>query len=129
MTIELATRPSAVQRGLLAATPDAPIDHAHLGRYTMGNRALEFEVLHLFAGQAPETLAALKSARCEKSWHMAAHALKGSARAVGAWQVARAAESAEAAGCDGLDSSQLIGRLEQALREAHRYICGLSQPA
>lgn len=110
------------------ARADTPIDHAHLARYTMGNRALELEVLHLFAGQAPETFASLKSANCDKSWHMAAHTLKGSARAVGAWQVARAAENAEEAGRKGLNSQLIIGRLERALHEADSYIAGLPQP-
>ena len=54
----------------------APIDHRHLARYTLGNRALEVDVLHLFADQAPLTLADLVGAMSDKAWHMAAHTLK-----------------------------------------------------
>ncbi|MFN3867563.1 MAG: hypothetical protein ACK4MF_00690, partial [Hyphomicrobiaceae bacterium] len=50
-----------------AARPTADkcaIDHAHLARYTLGDQALEVEVLELFVGDAPRTLARLRAA-CE----------------------------------------------------------------
>ncbi len=72
-----------------------PVDLAYLGRFTFGNRELEREVLYLFAQQVPAYLKALEEAVDQKSWHAAAHTLKGSARAVGAWRVARGAEAAE----------------------------------
>jgi HPt (histidine-containing phosphotransfer) domain-containing protein len=78
----------------------APIDHAHLARYTLGERALELEILDLFIDEAPRTLSRLKSlasvAPCDaKSWVHGCHTLKGSARAVGANEVAIAAEIGE----------------------------------
>jgi HPt (histidine-containing phosphotransfer) domain-containing protein len=103
-----------------------PIDHAHLARYTMGNRALEIEVLQLFAGQAPSTLASLRDAGCAKSWHMAAHTLKGSARCVGAKVVAGLAEEAEQAGHSSPQRDVLMRRLDAALSEASDYIAGLA---
>jgi HPt (histidine-containing phosphotransfer) domain-containing protein len=72
-----------------------PIDFTYLRRFTAGNRALEREVLALFVDAAPNYLQALDDAVTAKEWHDAAHTLKGSARAVGAWRVARAAENAE----------------------------------
>lgn len=75
---------------------DTPIDWAHLSRYTMNDRALEQEVLGLFAMEAPRYLAQLQSATSHKAWIEAAHTLKGSARAVGAWAIAECAQAAEA---------------------------------
>lgn len=77
-----------------------PIDHAHLARYTLGDRALELEILDLFLDEAPRTLNRLKdlAATCPcdpKDWIAGCHTLKGSARAVGAAEVAAAAERGE----------------------------------
>lgn len=75
---------------------DTPIDWAHLSRFTLSDKALENEVLGLFAMDAPRYLAKMIAARGRKDWIEAAHTLKGSARAVGAWNVAECAEAAEA---------------------------------
>lgn len=71
------------------------IDLAHLRRFTLGDEALELEILGLFIDQVPVTIQALKEARTDRDWVVAAHTLKGSARAVGAWRLARIAEYAE----------------------------------
>lgn len=123
----MVTLAAASAPGLLA-TPKpraaGPIDHAYLSRYTFGNRALELEVLQLFADQAPDYLADLKAATTEKAWRDAAHTLKGSARAVGALVVAERAEKAEALKADPnvATRARAIGLLEEALDEARRYI-------
>jgi HPt (histidine-containing phosphotransfer) domain-containing protein len=75
---------------------ETPIDWAHLSRFTMNDRALEQEVLGLFAIEAPRYLAQLNAAADRKDWIEAAHTLKGSARAVGAWAIAECAQAAEA---------------------------------
>ena len=108
-----------------------PIDHTFLARYTFGNRALEIEVLQLFAHQAPDYLEALKSAATEKSWRDAAHTLKGSARAVGALQVAERAERAEAlrASPDINAKACAVVLLDEALADALRHIASLADPA
>ncbi|MEZ5855759.1 MAG: Hpt domain-containing protein [Hyphomicrobiaceae bacterium] len=80
------------------AAASQPIDHAYLSRYTMGNSELEAEVLDLFVDQAPEYMMQMRNAATDKAWRDAAHTLKGSARAVGALEVAKCAEEAEAAG-------------------------------
>ena len=80
------------------ARPDAgtkPVDLVYLGRFTLGNLALEAEVLDLFMTHTPRYLADLGAAVTAKEWHDAAHTLKGAARGVGAWRVARCAEMAE----------------------------------
>ena len=87
--------PDAHVRGTPEPTAPWPVDLIHLRRYTMGDKQLEAEVLDLFAGELPKTVAALKRAATEEAWKMAAHTLKGSARAVGAWRLARAATVAE----------------------------------
>ena len=120
MTIQLI--PSAI----VATQSPAPIDHAHLSRYTMGNRALELEVLHLFADQAPNTFDELEHASTGKARHMAAHTMKGSARAVGAGRVGKAAEDAEVAGHDHAERHLMLARLRTALDEVKAYIDNLS---
>ena len=78
-----------------ADTAAPPIDLAHLARYTLGNRALDREILELFAGQAPQTIERLRAAETARQWHEAAHTMKGSARAVGAFALADLAETVE----------------------------------
>lgn len=72
-----------------------PIDLTYLGRFTLGDRALESEVLALYVKHAPQYLAGLANAATAKAWHDAAHTLKGASRGIGAWRVARCAETAE----------------------------------
>lgn len=72
-----------------------PVDLEHLRRFTLANRVLEKEILELFLAQLPITVAALAAARSERDWKVAAHTIKGSSRAVGAWRLALAAEQAE----------------------------------
>jgi HPt (histidine-containing phosphotransfer) domain-containing protein len=102
-----------------------PIDLAHLSRYTLGNVALQCEVLQLFVEQAPTTLAQLSSAETEKAWRDAAHTLKGSARAVGAWRVGGCAERAESISVRAQEKERVIEGLQAALDEARRYIAVL----
>jgi HPt (histidine-containing phosphotransfer) domain-containing protein len=73
-----------------------PVDLAHLARSTMGDRSLEREVLALFARQATLLLDRMRQAEAASVAGIA-HTLKGSARGIGAWQVADAAERLEAA--------------------------------
>jgi HPt (histidine-containing phosphotransfer) domain-containing protein len=100
----------------------APVDFAHLQRYTLGDRSLELEVLHLFAAQAPLTMEVLRRAHTARAWRDAAHTLKGSARAVGAWQVARCAEKLEQLAGSADEACAALERLERALDEASQYI-------
>src|SRR5438477_13201125 len=77
---------------------EEPLDIFHLRRFTLGDRRLELEILNLFIDQVPLTIVALQNARNDHDWLNAAHTLKGSARAVGAWRLAKLAERAERLG-------------------------------
>jgi HPt (histidine-containing phosphotransfer) domain-containing protein len=79
----------------------AAIDEIHLERMTLGDRRLEREVLELFLRQTTILLDRIVNALPPLA-AAAAHTLKGSARGIGAWRVARAAELLEqAAGENG----------------------------
>jgi HPt (histidine-containing phosphotransfer) domain-containing protein len=108
-----------------------PVDLAHLGRYTLGNRALEKEVLDMFCEQASASTVNLRAARDAKAWKIAAHTVKGSARAVGAWTVAELAQQAESLGfyAPELERWQIIGAIESALADATAHIQALYHAA
>lgn len=74
---------------------DAPIDLAHLGRMTLGDHAVEREVLAMFAAQAADLANRLAAMPADAD--RLVHTLKGSARAIGAFRVADAAAELEAA--------------------------------
>jgi HPt (histidine-containing phosphotransfer) domain-containing protein len=73
-----------------------PIDLAHLARMTLGDLSLEREVLQLFGRQADMLVTRMQTA-APAVVAAAAHTLKGSARGIGAWEVADAAEKVELA--------------------------------
>ena len=110
------------------ANADAPIDRAYLARFTLGNAALEREVLYLFAEHAPTYLLQLMAAETERAWYEAAHTLKGSARAVGAKRVALEAERAEAmkGPREPNERTARIDALASGLDEVRRYIADLA---
>lgn len=72
-----------------------PVDLVHLSRSTLGNQELEREVLQLFCVQARIYFERLEAAADRTAWAEAAHTIKGSAKGIGAWAVAWAAETAE----------------------------------
>lgn len=89
----------SIARPGVAAAPGQPsgrpLDLVHLSRQTMGDRALEIELLGLFDKQAGQVIARLTSglAGGDTKWRRdLSHTLKGSARAIGACQVAEAAQ-------------------------------------
>lgn len=101
-----------------------PVDHEHLRRYTLSDRGLEIEVLRLFLAQIPLTVESLKFASMDRDWVVAAHTLKGSARAVGVHRLAQLALEAEQLGgiMDKDACSCLIAKIEAAAIEAETYI-------
>jgi HPt (histidine-containing phosphotransfer) domain-containing protein len=107
-----------------------PVDRAYLARFTRGNADLEREILDLFATQAPLYVERLRRAEDEKSWREAAHTLKGSASAVGAWRVVACAKAAEAlAGSADFAAvaprSEALAELAGAVDAACRYVAQL----
>ncbi|MFN0218469.1 MAG: Hpt domain-containing protein [Hyphomicrobium sp.] len=123
-----AQRSNGGSSGLAFAGPDPhaqPVfDLTHLRRYTLGDRELEREVLDLFLGQLPATISALRQAVSDHEWKMAAHSLKGSGRAVGAWSLAQLAEQAER--LPGVADAQRCGEhidlIEQAAADVRAFI-------
>ena len=107
------------------------IDHVHLERMTLGDRSLEREVLEIFARQTAMTLERIAGAGRART-AAAAHTLKGSARGIGAWRVAEAAERLEQVAANAADEAALlaaIGELETASLEAQVAIgLRLSEP-
>lgn len=71
------------------------IDRAHLRQMTFSDTALEQEVLGLFDRQAASMLELIPAAKPD-ALPALAHAVKGSARGIGAWRVAQAAGVLEA---------------------------------
>ena len=99
---------------------DGPIDFEHLGRMTLGDAILEHEVLAMFAAQAVGLMRALAILPADAG--ELAHKLKGSARAIGAFQVADAAERLEAAIRTGDDRSEVLAELDDAVAQARTAI-------
>ena len=97
------------------------IDQVHLQRMTLGDRSLEREVLEIFARQTAMTLQRIAGAGPART-AAAAHTLKGSARGIGAWRVAAAAERLEQAAAGAADDDdamiEAIAELEAASFEA-----------
>jgi HPt (histidine-containing phosphotransfer) domain-containing protein len=117
------------------APDDGPIDNAHLDRMTLGDIALEHEVLAMFSAQAVGLIGRLavlssdgrssegRSSDGRSSESLAlAHTLKGSARAIGAFRVGDAAEVLEATLRNGDDSSEAMAGLKDTVAEARSAI-------
>ena len=119
----------AAAAGALAdpASPNAagcPIDLVHLARQTLGDRALEMDLLRLFERQSLHISRQIALAPVDALDRLTgdlAHTLVGSARAVGAGRVAAAAKACEAA------PGSLPARVElaQAVDEARAAIADL----
>jgi HPt (histidine-containing phosphotransfer) domain-containing protein len=71
------------------------LDLDHLSEQTLGNLALEREVLGLFLTHADRQVALIRMARDVVERREAAHALLGAARAIGALQVSSLARDIE----------------------------------
>ena len=116
-----------------AATPDADVgraeprapvlDLAHLARMTLGERALEHEVLTLFNRQADMLLVRMASEE-PRAVAALAHTLAGSASGIGAWKVAEAATAVERAASEPstIALTGLMDHLVAAVAEVHAAI-------
>ena len=105
------------------APDDGPIDSAHLGRMTLGDAELEREVLAMFSAQAAGLIGRLQPMPSDGI--ELAHTLKGSARGVGAFRVADAAECLEWAIRRGDDPARALAGLKEAVAEARTAIDAL----
>jgi HPt (histidine-containing phosphotransfer) domain-containing protein len=108
-----------------SASGERPIDLVHLARMTLGERSLEREVLQLFDRQATLLIERMQGAPAAALASLA-HTLKGSARAIGAGCVARAAETVELMGAaDEADLRRALAALGSATQEARAFIAEL----
>ena len=99
-----------------------PIDLEHLERMTLGDAGIEQEVLTMFSAQSAKLVRTLMAQPSDAG--ALAHTLKGSARAIGAFAVADAAERLEAVIAGGLDPSAALARLGEAVADARGVIEG-----
>lgn len=100
-----------------------PIDLVHLAKQTLGDRSLENEVLRLFMTQADVYMQRVEQANDDDARFAAAHTIKGSARNIGAWIVADAAEHVETSHEDKIAAD--VAALKDALRETCSFISSL----
>jgi HPt (histidine-containing phosphotransfer) domain-containing protein len=121
------TRRSMVPASPIAARPSA-IDLEHLANMTLGERSLEIEVLRLFERQAELLLARMREVGPEGVATLA-HTLSGSAKGVGAWRVAAAAEATECAVKEHAPLDPAMAGLAASVAEARRAIAGLLDTA
>lgn len=115
---------AAVTPAFEESEPCRPVDLVHLAKYTMGNRDLEHEVLRLFTKQSLIYLERLRNAADQRTWREAAHTLKGSARGIGAWQVAEVATALEQVNSDRSNGKRdrLVKDLCHSISEANEFI-------
>jgi HPt (histidine-containing phosphotransfer) domain-containing protein len=122
----------AMSNGLRTAKAEASgttaeigaIDLSFLDRVTFRDRSLAREVLVLFGEQADSLLVAIAEAGDERTRFEAAHKLKGAARGVGAFDVARAAEEIETAK-DAAELGSALAHLTTRITEARIALTGL----
>jgi len=116
-------QPRATAAGRPAAPAHEPaIDRMHLYHMTLGDHGLEREVLALFDRQIDLLIDRMRAVdlSCVPAL---AHTLKGSARGVGAWPMARAAEAVEAA--PAAELARAVAALAAAARETHAAIADM----
>jgi HPt (histidine-containing phosphotransfer) domain-containing protein len=103
-----------------------PIDLVHLSRMTLGDRALERDVLGLFDRQMGFLMERIETGESRVA-AAAAHTLKGSAQGIGAFALAKAAAQVEEAAASGDVHGRREGTdsLRAAIREARAEIAGL----
>lgn len=108
-----------------------PVDLVHLSRQTFGSKELEKEVLGLFVNHSVQCLKRLQDAATDKDWADAAHSIKGSARAIGAWEVGDIAEGFERRSIAGEQINQVeaANEIETLIKKTNSYITELMKNA
>ncbi|NGO52614.1 Hpt domain-containing protein [Allomesorhizobium camelthorni] len=99
-----------------------PVDLVHLARQTMGDRALEQQVLALFVQQATLVRDQIVAASTGERLRLA-HGLIGSARGVGAFAIADCAVEIER----NPDDRQVLKRLARLIDEMRDFIAAIGR--
>ncbi|MFO1148451.1 MAG: Hpt domain-containing protein [Alsobacter sp.] len=117
------TSPEYVSPGALGEV----LDLDHLARQTLHDPELERQIVAMFFEQSAEVLRQIWDAAEHRQRMEAAHRLKGSARAVGAWRVAEASGRVEALPAHAPDDHVLeaVAGLHAKVAEARAVIAGL----
>jgi hypothetical protein len=118
---DIAARADAPPIAPFAQAPGKVVDLAHLARMTQGDKSLERDVLELFAMQGDVLLARMRG-QTPQAVGTLAHTLCGSARGIGAWAVAQAAEATERSALHSCDLAPAVDRLAAAVAEAQSAI-------
>jgi len=103
---------------------EPPIDVGHLARASRGERHLELQVLELFDRQAEMLLGFMQDVDRDLV-ASAAHTLARSAREIGAWRVADAAEALARAVAEYRQLASAIQTLDCAVVDARLAICAI----
>jgi HPt (histidine-containing phosphotransfer) domain-containing protein len=104
-----------------SANQARPVDFDHLATQTMGDKALEAEVLQMFAKQARMLVQELAAGDAAAGTTATAHRLQGAAKAVGAFKVAATAERLENNPADAAE----LAAVHAAVVEVETFITGL----
>ncbi|MCZ8180607.1 MAG: Hpt domain-containing protein [Rhizobium sp.] len=107
----------------LTPSQQRPIDLVHLATQTKGDKAVEVEILQMFARQARGCLVALTGERSKVEVKAAANRLRNAAIAVGALRVASAADLIETKGAN-VDT---LASVSAAVLEAEHFILKLAR--
>ena len=99
-----------------------PVDLNHLSRQTMGDRALEQEVLSMFLQQAKHVREKICAAP-EAERLSLAHGLKGAARGIGAFRVADIAGEVES----DPTSVKHLRRLATAIEDVRDFVAAINR--
>jgi len=95
---------------------------AHLARQTMGDRALEQEVLGMFVQQALSVREKMADADVKERL-LLAHGLKGSARGIGAFAVADCATEIE----NRPDDNRVVKRLALLIEDVRDFVAAINR--
>jgi HPt (histidine-containing phosphotransfer) domain-containing protein len=99
-----------------------PIDLVHLTRQTMGDRAIEIEILGMFAKQMSGSRVSMAKGNADERKRLA-HTIKGTARSVGAFAIGDVAERIEKAPLN----SNLLNELSDEIAHVLDFIAAINR--
>lgn len=125
----ISVQPTRIDPSLAQGTVADILDLHHLARQTMNDPELERQVVGMFFEQSALVLRQLREAAGPRQRSEAAHRLKGSARAIGAWRVAEASDKVESLPVTAPDDHVLdaVAGLHATVAEARAAIANLLQ--